>query len=131
MGIYALVAGGRVVEIAAGKFEVHPDFVWVDVSSVTPRPEVGWPAAEAGGTWTFTAPAVSPETPAQKARAAIAETDVTMLRVADAVAVGKTSWTAADVVAWATYRRALRAIIEGTDPTSTALPARPAYPANT
>lgn len=131
MSTYALIAGGRVAEIAAATFDVHSDLTWVDVSSRAPQPEVGWSAAEASGMWTFAAPATAPETLAQQARAAIAASDVTMLRVADAVAVGKTTWTTADVVAWATYRRALRGIIDGTDTAATALPARPAYPANT
>lgn len=65
------------------------------------------------------------------AKVALAATDTTMLRIAEAVALGKTTWTTADVVAWAAYRAALRAIQAGTDTTSTALPAKPAYPANT
>lgn len=131
MSTYALIAGGKVAEIAAAKFDVHADLAWVDVSSRTPQPEAGWSAAESGGSWSFTAPAADSLSLARQARAAIAASDVTMLRVADAVAVGKTTWTAADVVAWATYRRALRALIDGADSAATALPARPAYPANT
>ncbi len=72
MSIYALVAGGRVVEIAAGTFEVHPDFVWVDVSSVTPRPETGWSATESGGNWSFAAPVTPTLTLAQQASALLA-----------------------------------------------------------
>jgi hypothetical protein len=68
---------------------------------------------------------------AQQAKTAISATDTTMLRIADAVAVGKTTWTTTDVAAWAAYRRALRAIVNGTDMTSTVLPVAPAYPANT
>ena len=131
MSTYALIANGKVAEIAAAKFDVHPDLTWVDVSSVTPQPEAGWSASESSGSWSFTAPAADSPSLARQARAAIAASDVTMLRVADAVAVGKTTWTTADVVAWASYRRALRAIIDGTDTTSTALPSKPAYPANT
>lgn len=131
MSTYALIADGRVIQLAAAKFDVHPDLTWVDVSSYATPPAVGWSATERGGSWTFAAPATTAETLTQAARAAIAETDVTMLRVADAVAVGKTTWTTTDVVAWATYRRALRAIIDGTDTASTALPTKPAYPANT
>ncbi len=67
----------------------------------------------------------------QQAKTALAATDTTMLRIADAVAVGKTTWTTEDVAAWAAYRRALREIVNGTDTTSTVLPVAPAYPANT
>ena len=128
---YALIANGKIAEIAATKFDVHADLIWVDVSSVTPQPEAGWAAAESGGSWSFAAPAADSPSLALQARAAITASDVTMLRVADAVAVGKTTWTTDDVVAWATYRRALRAIIDGTDIAATVLPVRPAYPANT
>jgi hypothetical protein len=57
--------------------------------------------------------------------------DTTMHRVTEAVALGQNSWTNADVVAWVNYRRALRAIIDGSDTTSIAIPARPAYPSGT
>ncbi|MDR3534928.1 MAG: hypothetical protein P4L71_00385 [Acetobacteraceae bacterium] len=66
-----------------------------------------------------------------QAKAALASSDTTMHRVAEAVALAKTTWTAADVVAFATWRRALRAIMDGTDTTSTALPTKPAYPSGT
>lgn len=131
MSAYALIAGSRVAQVAAVTFPVHADLIWVDVSSYATQPEVGWTATEASGMWTFTAPTVTTETLTRTAQAAIAASDVTMLRIADAVAVGKTTWTTTDVVTWATYRRALRAIIDGTDTTSTALATKPAYPANT
>jgi hypothetical protein len=59
------------------------------------------------------------------------DSDTTMHRVAEAVALGLNTWTGADVVAWVSWRRALRAIISGSDTTSTSIPTKPAYPAGT
>jgi hypothetical protein len=60
---------------------------------------------------------------------ALAVSDVTMHRIAEAVSLGLTAWTTADVVAWVDYRRALRIIINASG--SGALPTKPAYPAGT
>ena len=57
--------------------------------------------------------------------------DVTMSRIAEAVALGLNGWTGSDVVAFVDYRRALRAIVSGSDTTSTSIPSRPAYPTGT
>ena len=58
-----------------------------------------------------------------EAQAALDDSDITILRCAEnAVAVP---------AAWATYRKALRAIVNGTDTSSTALPDKPAYPTGT
>jgi hypothetical protein len=57
--------------------------------------------------------------------------DTTLHRLSEAIALGLTSWTAADVVAFVGWRRALRSIIAGTDTTSTSIPARPSYPSGT
>jgi hypothetical protein len=57
--------------------------------------------------------------------------DVTMNRIAEAVAKGLNSWTGTDVIAFVDYRRALRAIVNGTDTTSTSMPSKPAYPSGT
>jgi hypothetical protein len=65
------------------------------------------------------------------AQSALTKTDTSMLRVQEAITLGLTTATTADVVAFVQYRKALRAIINGTDTTSTSLPAEPAYPANT
>ena len=58
-------------------------------------------------------------------------TDITMSRIAEAVALGLNTWTGSDIVAYVNYRRALRAIISGTDTTTTSIPHAPAYPAGT
>ena len=60
------------------------------------------------------------------AQAALDLSDTTMHRIAEAVTLGLNSWTGADVVAWVTYRRELRAIAGGAP--ATALPTKPAYP---
>jgi hypothetical protein len=58
-----------------------------------------------------------------QAQAALDKSDVTLLRCTEnGVAVP---------MAWTTYRHALRAIVNGGDTTSVALPAIPAYPAGT
>jgi hypothetical protein len=59
------------------------------------------------------------------------DSDVTMNRTSEAVALGFNSWTGTDVVAFVNYRRALRAIVNGTDTTSTSIPSKPSYPAGT
>jgi len=59
------------------------------------------------------------------------DSDTTMHRIGEAVALGLNSWTGTDVVAWVNYRRALRAILDGTDTSSTSIPSRPAYPSGT
>jgi hypothetical protein len=59
------------------------------------------------------------------------DSDTTMHRIAEAVSLGLNTWTATDVVAWVNWRRALRAIVSGSDTTSTSIPSRPAYPAGT
>ena len=65
------------------------------------------------------------------AQSALTKTDTTMLRVQEAITLGLTTATTADVVAFVQYRKALRAIVDGTDTTSTSLPAQPAYPQGT
>jgi hypothetical protein len=59
------------------------------------------------------------------------DSDVTMNRTSEAVSLGLNSWTGTDVVAFVNYRRALRAIVNGADTTSTSIPSKPAYPAGT
>jgi hypothetical protein len=66
---------------------------------------------------------------AASAQAALDASDTTMLRVTEAVALGLTTMSADDVVAWVNYRRALRALLKST--TIASLPARPAYPVGT
>ena len=63
-----------------------------------------------------------------QAQIALQKSDNTMHRIVEAVSLGLTTWTTADVVAWVNYRRSLRDIINGN---SSTLPDKPAYPANT
>ena len=69
----------------------------------------------------------------QGAQKGLSDSDTTMHRIAEGVALGRTSWTAADVVAWVDYRRLLRSILSEAQPATIpqALPAKPAYPAGT
>lgn len=81
---------------------------------------LAWVAA---GNSALPADAAPPIPLKQQAQTALDSADIAMLRcVENGVSVP---------AAWATYRKALRAILNGTDTTSTALPTRPAYPAGT
>ncbi len=65
----------------------------------------------------------------QSAKVAMDATSVTMERIQEAVILGKTTYTTTDVVAWATYRSALRSAISAASVGT--LPTKPPYPANT
>jgi len=58
-----------------------------------------------------------------QAAAALDKSDATMLRCVEAGILAPAAWN--------TYRKALRAIANGTDTVSAALPVMPAYPAGT
>lgn len=79
----------------------------------------------------YVAPAPTWQSFQASAQAALDKTDTTVHRVAEAVALGLTTWTTADVVAFMNYRRSLRAIVSAQSGTPGTLPTRPAYPANT
>lgn len=83
------------------------------------------------GTFVSAIPPVAGPSLSQQAMMALSHSDLTMLRLIEAVALSANTWTNADVVAWTNYRRQLRAIADGTNKTATALPTRPAYPAGT
>lgn len=59
----------------------------------------------------------------QQAQIALNKSDITMMRCVEA--------GIAAPAAWNSYRKALRAIANGIDTTSTTLPLQPAYPAGT
>lgn len=86
------------------------------------------------GSWP-SAPTAADEWAAYRANAlaALADTDTTMHRIVEGVALGSTSWTAADVVAFVQYRQSLRAILSEAQPSTipASLPTKPAYPAGT
>lgn len=69
----------------------------------------------------------------KEAKAALDASDTTMHRITEAVSLGLTTLTTADVVAFMQWRRDLRSILSQSQPatTPTALPTKPAYPANT
>lgn len=64
------------------------------------------------------------------ARAELLQSDTTMHQIAEAVSLGLTTWTTADVVTFVIWRRALRALVGGTSET-VAIPARPSFPVGT
>lgn len=127
---YARIDGGLIAEIfqTAGDITTmfHPSLVWVDVTSITPAPAPGWAASQSGGQWSFSAPASKATWVQYQAMAQVAldQSDVTVLRCYEnGVTVP---------AAWATYRKALRAIVgAGSGDPSLPLPTKPAYPAGT
>lgn len=76
--IIALSKNGIVISVQPSAFptlppseQFHADLNPVDVTNVSPQPEVGWSATESGGAWTFAPPPPPvPPTPAQQAKAA-------------------------------------------------------------
>jgi hypothetical protein len=66
---------------------------------------------------------------AAAARAALDDSDITMHRLTEAVALGLTTFTAVDAAAFVTYRRTLRQISDGT--LDEALPVKPSFPVGT
>lgn len=118
--MFALISAGAVAYVAPDKFTVHPSLIWVDLTGITPVPDVGW--TYAGGM--FVAPATDPAAAARAIRAAaqtaLDASDLTMLRCVENAAAVPAEWR--------TYRAALRVIVgTGAGP----LPTRPAYPTGT
>ncbi len=79
MSVYLRVSGGIVAEtgfVPPAGFTIGEcwpaSMTWVDYSSVSPAPAVGWTATQTGGVWTFTAPAAPAQTLAQQAQQAMA-----------------------------------------------------------
>jgi hypothetical protein len=66
---------------------------------------------------------INPNQLPSQAQAALDKSDTTIIRCYSAGVATPTSWE--------TYRAELRAIVNGSDTTSTSLPATPTYPANT
>ncbi|MDO8606158.1 MAG: hypothetical protein Q7R40_06460 [Phaeospirillum sp.] len=107
-----------------GGVSVDPGAPWsvvdgVQVWHAIPRPDFT-PAERA---------AADAQRDAGVASAALLQSGITLERVTEAVAQGKTTWAAADVQAWFPYRQTLRDIISGR--VAGPAPARPAYPAGT
>ncbi|ADE12124.1 hypothetical protein [Sideroxydans lithotrophicus] len=67
------------------------------------------------------------------AKGALLATDTTVARISEAISLGATTATTADVVAFMQYRKDLRAILTQAQPKTipTSLPTKPPYPANT
>ena len=121
---FALVdPAGRVCDIAAAPFDVHSALTWVAVPSGV-SVSAGYSASRDGnGNWLFVAPVAPARNLALDARIALDVSDTTIIRCAEHGVTVPDEWRA--------YRAALRAIASGADTTSTALPARPSFPAGT
>ncbi|MFN3077645.1 MAG: hypothetical protein ABT940_12330, partial [Alphaproteobacteria bacterium] len=124
--IFARVVDNKVLEIVAipegsSLFDCfHPQHA----SQCVPAPEgcqQGWVAYQ--GTL------VDPRSVGYLAAQALAASDTTMMRIGEAVSLGLTTWETADVVAWMTWRRSLRGLLD--DHTVQDPPVRPAFPAGT
>jgi len=76
-------------------------------------------------------PSITLEVLKTQAQAELDKSDLTMHRVAEGVALGKTTWQAADVVSWVNYRIALRNLISSNSYSPLTLPIKPPYPAGT
>jgi hypothetical protein len=74
MSLWALVINGQVHELTAlnpaGRF--HPQLIWVDVTAVSPQPDLGWTATQSGDTWSFAAPTTPPLSLEQQAASELA-----------------------------------------------------------
>jgi hypothetical protein len=91
---------------------------------------VAW--LDAGNTPTpWTPPPVTWADFQNQAKAALVLSDITVHRIAEGVSLGTCAWTNADVVAYMTYRRDLRAIVTAETGTPGTLPTAPGYPAGT
>ena len=124
MSNYAIIENGIVTNVYVA------DAPLSEADVLVTNQGIGWTYANGA----FTAPPAPTPAPIplkQQAQSALTKTDTTMLRVQEAITLGLTTATTADVVAFVQYRKALRGIVDGTDTTSTSLPAQPAYPANT
>jgi hypothetical protein len=134
MAIFKDPATGKIFDFAADVVAMKTQdgaYTFVD--------RLGRPLATPATLQPYTPPVPSPPTTAQLADAALVKeaivalraTDGMMLRIAEAVALGLNGWEGADVVAFVTYRRALRAIVNGNTAGATALPAKPPNPSGT
>jgi hypothetical protein len=129
MSSFALVLpDGKVHDVQPTSSPIVSPWVWVDVSAVTPAPQVGWSAVETGGVWAFTPPA-APAGPTIEVQAQAA------LDVMDApggCAIRCFKAGVAFPANWQAYTTELRSIRNGTaSPMPTTLPTAPAFPAGT
>jgi hypothetical protein len=102
----------------------------VDSSNVDYGAYLAWVAAGNAAT-PYTAPAPTWASFQASAKAALDDSDTTMHRVTEAIALGLNTAGGADVVAFVNYRRALRAIVSAESGTPGTLPTKPPYPAGT
>lgn len=120
---YAWINNGSVGQIITTTDDLStlyaPGFVaaCIDVTNVTPAPSGGWTATETSGTWSFSPPETPTLTLSQQAT--LAQSWI-MQQANLAAAMGEVF--SANMKA---YVKAIAFIANGTDTTSTALPAQP------
>lgn len=116
--VFALILGSAVVQVSDAQFPVAPSLTWVDISGVSPQPAAGWMAEKSSaGAWSFTVPAAA----AVPLKTQAATEQAWIQQQANLAAAMGEVFTA-DMKA---YVKAVNAIADGTDTTSTVLPAQP------
>ena len=73
MGYFAEIGNGAIANVAVATAASElPAGIWAQIDGLSPLPQIGWAAAQAGGVWQFTAPPVPAPTLAQQAATAMA-----------------------------------------------------------
>lgn len=112
-----------------------------DARNLLPLTQAQW-ATRTDGFWAVSNGALVPYVPVpstgsillykKRVKAALSSSDATMIRIIEGSALGLTSLTQPDVVAFVNYRRSLRTILNETMPNiALPLPIVPTYPAGT
>ena len=117
---YAIITNGIVSNVYISEYALNE----LDVQSDTAQ--IGWSYSDG----VFTAP-IPPSPTAQQIQAALVAAAQLALDKSDITVMRCYSAAVAVPTAWQTYREALRAIVNGSDTTSTSLPSTPTYPAGT
>lgn len=123
MAVYAYIADGFVRELLETDGDIAemfcPEMVWVDVTGIEQAPEEGWSASLNGEEWRFAAPAMTGESIRSLALAALARSDLVILRCYESgIEVPEE---------WKDFRKDLRSVASGASDAES-LPAQPGYP---
>lgn len=118
MAVFAEIQAGKAINVAVADnlSDLPSNLTWIDLTHVTPAPGIGW--SYEGGSF-IAPPQNSPAVPLATQAAMALETARTYVNNA------YTMLNEATPDVWVTYLKALMAIANGTDTTSTALPSAP------
>lgn len=123
------LSANQAAQFVSGAWTIVPDFrgqTWFDQTTGEPTliKTAGTPAANLGATQSSAYLAAQIKLAFKaSAQAALSRSDTTVIRCSENVLPVPAEW--------ATYRKALRAIANGSDTASTVLPTAPSYPAGT